>query len=119
MVLGEDSGVTIGFASAVFVAFITVWWRIETKFASQAAELAKDAKDLDAYKLRVAETYATRQGAGQAIDRATDEIKGLRSDFKDGLVAIRSEMTGALTNLGDRIERMETHMMSPPRGGMG
>ena len=100
--------ITIGLA-AIIVAVagaavtITLWVKGLVAGASEAAAEAAAllARELSDYKLHVAETYMSKASGGMAIDRAVTEIKGLRIDLKD-----------EMSKLGDRIERMENHVLS-------
>lgn len=58
------------------------------------------AREFSTYKQHVAETYMSKASGGMAIDRAVVEIKGLRTDLKE-----------EMNKLGDRIERMENHVL--------
>ena len=101
MGIGEESTITIGLAVVIFGGLAALWWRIDSRIGRARDELA-------AYKLDVAEKYATKLSATQAVEKAVtvwiEEIRGLRADMKDGL-----------NKLGDRIGRMENHVLSGRR----
>lgn len=67
--------------------------------------------DFHAFQLRAAETYATKAGVSAGMDRVVDELKGLRVDTKEGIAGLRTETRDGLDKLGDRIERMENHVL--------
>jgi hypothetical protein len=63
------------------------------------------------FKLTVAENYMSKASGSAAIERAVAEIKGLRDDLREQSVALRSDLKDQVNALGDRIERMEDHML--------
>jgi flagellar basal body-associated protein FliL len=106
--INDATNVTIGlvaiaFAVAAAAVLIALW--VSSKIAEVQKQASEDAvqlaAELAAYKLHVAETYMSKASGGLAMDRAVTEIKGLRVDLKE-----------ELGKLGDRIERMENHVLS-------
>lgn len=100
-------------------AILSVWWVVDSKITSvrdkanaRADELASA---LQTHRLDVAQNYATKIGVGAGIDRVVDELKGLRVDTKEGIHLLRQDTKEGLSELGDRIEKMEDHVFK--RGG--
>lgn len=97
----DDTAVTIGLVIIVFAVAATavgVALYINNRIAA-----ARDA--VGTLRLHVAENYMSKASGAAAIDRAVAEIKGLRVDLKE-----------ELGKLGDRIERMENHVLDSSRG---
>lgn len=84
--------------------------RHELRSDLQAKLLELDSA-FHAFQLKVAETYATKAGVGDGMNRVVDELKGLRVDTKEGIAGLRSETKDGLDKLGDRIERMENQAL--------
>lgn len=107
--IGEESAISISLAIIIGGAVFALWWRLTTLVNTEASERRGVEKELADFKLYAAQTYATRDGVTDAIRQAIEEIKGLRTDTKEGL-----------SDLGERIGRMESFVMErgrvePPR----
>lgn len=102
-----DTVVTIGLVLIIFAVAATavgVALYINNRIATVRDEAAQERQNIreaiSAQRLHVAETYMSKAGGAAALDRVVDEVKGLRTDLKE-----------ELGKLGDRIERMENHIL--------
>ena len=62
----------------------TIWWRIEAKTKAAEDKAAKVVEDLADFKLRVSETYATKQGMQEQTSQLLRAIEGVGNRI-DGL----------------------------------
>jgi hypothetical protein len=116
-------GAVVGAAG---VGAFAAWWvgQLKQELSDDAAQkigetqraadeqIERLAKEVTAFKLEVAQTYATKAGVRDGMDRVVDELKGLRIDTKEGIAGLRDETREGLDKLGDRIVRMENHVLS-------
>lgn len=61
-----------------------IWWRIEAKTKAAEDKAGKLAEDLAEFKLRVAETYATKAGMHEQTSQLLRAIEGVGNRI-DGL----------------------------------
>lgn len=61
-----------------------IWWRIEGKAKAAEDKAAKVSEDLSEFKLRVSETYATKQGMQEQTTQLLRAIEGVGNRI-DGL----------------------------------
>lgn len=54
-----------------------IWWRIEGKAKAAEDKASKVAEDLAEFKLRVSETYATKQGMQEQTTQLLRAIEGV------------------------------------------
>ena len=99
--------VVIVFAVAASAVGVTLWVKGQiSATADEAAEIAtRLAREFADYKLHVAETYMSRASGGSAIDRATDEMKSLRTEMKEDLAKLE-------TAVATRLDRLETRLLN-------
>ena len=82
---------------AVFTALAGLWYRVETRVSSGAKEAMAKAQDvgreLNEYKLEVAENYAkngfirdVEQRLGERFDKIVEELHGMRDDFQKAML---------------------------------
>ena len=67
--LGENSGITIGFAALILGAVAAAWWRLDSRFDEEADARNKLALDLANYKTFVAQNHVTSQALRETEDR--------------------------------------------------
>jgi hypothetical protein len=60
-------------------------------------------RDFHAYKLHVAETYMSKLSGGSAIDRATVEMRGFRSEIGSNMDKLEKAMASRLDRLEERL----------------
>jgi hypothetical protein len=63
------------------------------------------AREFQEHKLHVAETYMSKMSGGTAIDRATQEMKSLRTEMKEDLIKLEQGVSA-------RLDRLETRLLS-------
>lgn len=74
----------VGIVTLAGFAWGIVTW-VVGQFASRDAAIAQAAKDLAAHKLHAAETFATRAGVTESLDRVFAAIDRLTSRFDEFL----------------------------------
>jgi hypothetical protein len=108
--LAEGSGITVGLAALILGALAAVWWRIEGKFdAEQSARESLALNDqngrmliqreLQDYKLYVAQNHVTAQALRETEDR---------------LIASFEKVTSRLESIVARLDKLALDMA---RGG--
>jgi hypothetical protein len=82
-------------------AVLGLWWRVETRVSTGAKEAMAKAlqveKDLQDYRLEVAENYAkngfirdVEHRLGERFDNIVKELHGMREDFQKAMIDMAS-----------------------------
>lgn len=96
--MGEGNTITIGLALALVGGLLTLWWRIEGKFAVEAAARTAIKDDLNTYKTYVAQNHVSAEALRSTEERlisAFDKITARMEQIVSRLDKLAIDMAAA------------------------